>query len=205
MPLPEKVPLLPLPTVILLSEKPVTASENVKVKVTEPSAMLTVPASLSVIVNVGAVISSVWALLPVVLPVFPARSVILKIILLLPDNVAPLQLIAVPFSGTVDVISVQVIPPSTEPQRVSPVDNGADNVALIVWAAVLVIKSVRLVPVSALRLTPLTVRVGAFVSMVWVYWSGVVAWLPAASVTPLVLTSMVMSPSVNVVGVTTRV
>ena len=137
------------------------------------------------------------------LPVFPARSVTLKTILLLPDNVAPLQLIAVPL--TIDVISLQVIPPSTEPKRVSPVDNAADNVALIVCAAVLVIKSLLLVPVSALRLTPLTVRVGAFVSMAWVYWSGVVAWLPAASVTPLVLTSMVMSPSVNVVGVTTRV
>ena len=57
MPLPEKVPLLPLPTVILLSEKPVTASENVKVKVTEASAMLTVPASLSVMVTVGAAVS----------------------------------------------------------------------------------------------------------------------------------------------------
>ena len=49
----EKVPLVPLPTVTLLVEKPVTASEKVKVKVTVPSAMLTVLGLLSVMDIVG--------------------------------------------------------------------------------------------------------------------------------------------------------
>ena len=48
-----KVPLVPLPTVTLLVEKPVTASEKVKVKVTVPSAMLTVLGLLSVMDIVG--------------------------------------------------------------------------------------------------------------------------------------------------------
>ena len=55
-----KAPLLPLPTVTSLVSKPVTASEKVKVKVTVPSAVLTVFGSLSVIVTVGAAVSKAW-------------------------------------------------------------------------------------------------------------------------------------------------
>ena len=95
----------------------------------------------------------------------PARSVTLNTILLLPvNNVTPVQLIAVPLA--IDVISIQVVPPSNDPYRLSPVDKAPDSVALIVCAAVCVIKSLPLNPVSALRLTPLTVSVGELISMV---------------------------------------
>ena len=74
MPLPEKVPLEPLPTVTLLVSKPVTASEKVKVKVTVPSLMLTVLASLSVIVTVGLVVSITRAALAPREPAAPGAA-----------------------------------------------------------------------------------------------------------------------------------
>ena len=46
---------------------------------------------------------------------------------------------------------------------------------------------------------------GAAVSKAWVYGAGAVAGLPAASVTPVVLTSMVILPAEEAVGVATRV
>ena len=51
VPLPEKVPLLPLPTVTLSALKPVTGSEKEKVNVVAPVA---VPATLSEMLMVGA-------------------------------------------------------------------------------------------------------------------------------------------------------
>ena len=47
--------------------------------------------------------------------------------------------------------------------------------------------------------------VGAVVSKAWVYGAGAMARLPAASVTAAVLTSTVMLPAEEAVGVTTRV
>ena len=52
-----KVPLVPLPTVTLLVEKPVTASEKVKGNVVAPVA---VPATLSEMLTVGARVSKAW-------------------------------------------------------------------------------------------------------------------------------------------------
>ena len=49
-----------MPRVILLASKPVTASEKVKVKVSDPSALLTMPVSLSLMVSVGAEVSKAW-------------------------------------------------------------------------------------------------------------------------------------------------
>ena len=110
----------------------------------------------------------------------PALSITLNTILLLPDNVTPLQLIAVPL--TIDVISFQFVPPLIDPYKRSPVDNPPDSVPLIVCAAVFVIMSLLLVPVSALRLTPLTVSVGANVSKVKLGVRPAPPLLPAASV-----------------------
>ena len=98
--------------------------------------------------------------------------------LLLPDKVAPVQLMAVPLAML--VIVVQVLPPSTEPYKMSPVLSAALSVALMVCAAVCVVKSVALVPVSALNTTPLTVSVGAVVSTVTAL-SAEVTELPAWS------------------------
>ena len=67
----------------------------------------------------------------------------------------------------------------------------------------MIFPSAELMVVSTL--SSVMVSAGGRVSKACVYWAGAVAWLPAASVMPLVLTSMVMSPSVNVVGVATRV
>ena len=76
------------------------------------------------------------------LPSFPARSATLNTMLLLPLSVALFQLMAVPL--TLVVMSVQLVPPLTEPYRMSPVAKAADRVALMVWAAVVVLKSVLL-------------------------------------------------------------
>ncbi len=130
----------------------------------------------------------------------PAASVILNTIVLLPDKEAPSQLIIVLF--TLLVISVQVSPLSTEPYRISPVDKLPDNVAPIVCAAVLVIKSVSDDPVSALKFTPDTVNVGASVSMLIV---GVVPASPsllAASVyVPLATVILALPELTPLVGV----
>ena len=69
---------------------------------------------------------------------------------------------------------------STEPYKISPVANAALSVPVIVWLAVFVVKSVALVPVSALMTTPVTVRVGALLSKVNVRVLDAV--LPAMSV-----------------------
>ena len=98
-------------------------------------------------------------------PVLPARSVTLKTMLglvALADKVAPVQLIDVPLAML--VMSVQLTPPSTEPYRMSPVLRAALSVALMVCAAVEVFWSLELVPVSALRVMVLTVRVGTVLS-----------------------------------------
>ena len=99
---------------------------------------------------------------------------------MLPDtNVTPVQLIPVPL--TIDVISIQFVPPFTDPSNTSPLVNAADNVPLIVCDAVFVIKSLLLLPVSPLRLTPLTVRVDAFVSNVKLGVTPATPSLPAVS------------------------
>ena len=46
-------------------------------------------------------------------PELPAASVTLKTMALLPESVAPVQLMAVPL--TMLLTSIQVVPPSTEP------------------------------------------------------------------------------------------
>jgi hypothetical protein len=100
---------------------------------------------------------------------------------LLPDtNVDPSHVIVVPL--TLLVIVVQFTPPFTDPSSTSPLVNAADNVPLIVCDAVFVIKSLLLVPVSELRLTPLTVSVDACVSNVKLGVTPAPPSLPAASV-----------------------
>ena len=74
------------------------------------------------------------------------------------------QLMAVPLA--LAVMSVQVLPLSSEPYKMSPGVKAADRVAVMVCAAVLVMRSVLLAPVSALKATALTVSVGATVSRV---------------------------------------
>ncbi len=64
----------------------------------------------------------------------------------------------------------------------SPVTVPALKVPVIVWAAVLVLKSVALLPVSALRLTVLTVMLGAVVSKTYACVLTALT-LPAASET----------------------
>ena len=56
------------------------------------------------------------------------------------------------------------MPPSVEPYKMSLVASALLKVAVMVWAAVLVFRSVLLVPVSALKAVALTVCVGAVVS-----------------------------------------
>ena len=107
-----------------------------------------------VVLNVGAVTSSTYAWLPVLAPVLPAASVSLNTMLLLPDSAAPSQLIVL--SDTLEVMAVQLDPLFVEPKRVSPVASAADRVAVIVCAAVLVMKSV-FKPESVLMSTELTV------------------------------------------------
>ena len=79
-------------------------------------------------------------------------------------KVAPVQLMAVP--PALVVMSAQVAPPSTEPNKMSPVLKAADSVALMVWLGVLVTRSLPLVPLSTLKAVPLTLVVGAWVSSV---------------------------------------
>ena len=54
-------------------------------------------------------------------------------------------------------------------------------------------------------LSSVMVRVGARVSNGWLTCAGAVTWLPAASVTPVVLTSSVRVPSSLAAGATTSV
>ena len=66
---------------------------------------------------------------------------------LVPDKVTPIQLIDVP--ETISVIFIQFEPASTDPFRVSPATRLAFNVPVMVCNAVLVKKSISLVPVSS--------------------------------------------------------
>ena len=84
---------------------------------------------------------------------------------LLPTSVAPFQLMAVPLA--LAVMSIHVLPPLSEPNRVSPDTKAALSVALMVWAALLVMKSMLLPPlaaVSTLRARALMLVVGAVLS-----------------------------------------
>ena len=68
--------------------------------------------------------------------------------LLLPESVAPLsEKVVLPM---VAVAAVHVLPLSVETFTVCPDNNDVDKVPLTVWLAVLVMKSLLLVPVSAL-------------------------------------------------------
>lgn len=81
---------------------------------------------------------------------------------LLPDKVTPFQVKVVP--ETLLLIFTHELPPSREPKTVSVPVGTALNVAEIVCAAVWVIKSVALDPVSAESSKLLNVIVGAVVS-----------------------------------------
>ena len=82
--------------------------------------------------------------------------------LFVPLSAAPSQLMVVPL--TLLVMLSHLVPPSTEPYRMSPAVNAALSVAVMVCAAVFVVLSVVLLPVSALNDTEETVTVGAVVS-----------------------------------------
>ncbi len=84
--------------------------------------------------------------------------------MLLPASVTPVQLTAVPL--TMDVMSVQVAPLSSEPYSTSVPPSAPLSVALTVCAAVCVMPSDALPPVSADSAMALTVWVGAVLSMV---------------------------------------
>jgi hypothetical protein len=62
------------------------------------------------------------------------------------------------------VMLLQLVPPSVEPYRMSLEAYAALRVAVMVCAAVLVLRSAELVPVSALKAVLLTVCAGAVVS-----------------------------------------
>lgn len=102
--------------------------------------------------------------MPVVSAILPAKSVMRKAMLLDPESVTPFHEIDVPV--TLVVISVQVIPPSTEPSKRSVANKAELKVPVIVCDAVWVLKSLADVPVSALRRKPFTVTVGAWLSYV---------------------------------------
>ena len=67
---------------------------------------------------------------------------------------------------TVAVAVCHVVPLSIDTLTTSPLASAAPRVPVIVWAAVLVTKSVALVPVSAESATVATASVGAVVSSV---------------------------------------
>ncbi|MNN14830.1 hypothetical protein D3C81_1279120 [compost metagenome] len=77
-------------------------------------------------------------------------------------SVTPFQLNEVPL--TLLVMSVQLLPPSVEPQTTSVPDGALLRVALMVCAASQVMKSLLLMPVSADRSMPENAVVGAVVS-----------------------------------------
>ena len=115
----------------------------------------------------------------------PARSTTLNAMVLAPlFNVAPFQLMAVllPALVTLAVMSVHVAPPSTEPNKLSPALKAPDKVALMVCALVWVMRSLLLVPVSALSTAPLTLSVGASVSTLRLKLAVAALVLPASSV-----------------------
>src|SRR3569623_274681 len=86
------------------------------------------------------------------------------------------------FEPTDVVAVVQVEPLSSETSTISPETMLAEVVPLMVWAAVLVMKSVLLVPVSAENAIVAMVVVGATLSTVALEVSAVVVVLPALTV-----------------------
>ena len=97
----------------------------------------------------------------------PAVSVTLTLRVLLALRVAPARLHRL--WPTVALAACQVVPLSTETYTVSPLASAALRPPLMVWLAVRVTKSLLVAPlgaVSALKLAPVTVVVGALVSMV---------------------------------------
>ena len=107
----------------------------------------------------------------------PAASLTLNLRLLLLVNVAPVQVMVLPL--TMVLMLVQVVPPSVEPYKMSLGVSAPLKVAVMVCAAVWVFRSPA-VPLSTLKVVPLTVCVGATVSMNRL--TGVLMVLPAASV-----------------------
>ena len=97
-------------------------------------------------------------------PAFPASSVICRWIALEPDRVIEVlrSTSGVPVTSLVTVFQLE--PASTETLRMSSPSMAALNVAVRVWAAVLVLKSSSAVPVSAEMSTLLKLIVGAVVS-----------------------------------------
>ena len=113
---------------------------------------------------VGAVVSSTKSWLKTG-PSLPAVSETLTLRVLLAPRVTPgkLQLVL----PALAVAAVQVTPLSRETQTLSPAPSALPRLPLTVWAAVLVIRSVLLVPlaaVSALNWALATVVAGALVS-----------------------------------------
>ena len=98
------------------------------------------------------------------MPSLPAVSVTLTFRVLLPVSVTPLRLQAV--EPTVAVAAVQVVPLSSDTFTVLPVSRLDDSVPLTVCAAVLVMKSVLLEPVSFENEAAAIVIAGAVVSSV---------------------------------------
>jgi len=99
-----------------------------------------------------------------VVPLFPAVSTTLNKRISDPDNVTPSHVTAVCPVGTLLVISIKLLPLSIEPYNISPVAKAELKVAVIVWAAVSVIKSVFDEPLSVLISIEPIVIVGAVVS-----------------------------------------
>ena len=98
-------------------------------------------------VAVGAVVSRTYALEREV-PSAKEEFTTLAIKVLLPESVAPLsEKVVLP---VVAVAAVQVLPLSVETFTVCPDSNDVDKVPLTVWLAVLVMRSLPLVPVSSL-------------------------------------------------------
>ena len=89
----------------------------------------------------------------------PSPSTTLKAMLLLPKSEAPVHVTVLIF--TLLVMFNQRVPLSSDPYRTSPEASVEESVPVIVCAAVAVTKSERLVPVSALMPTLLTLTVGA--------------------------------------------
>ena len=113
------------------------------------------------------------------LPSLPAASVTLtfKVPLLVRVR-ARLQLVL----PTLALALAQVLPPSSETLTTSPLSRLALRVPLMVWAAVLVTKSVLLTPVSVPSTALATVVVGATVSKVALRFTLAGLTLPALSV-----------------------
>ena len=104
----------------------------------------------AVSVAVGAVVSRTYALER---EVPSAKEVLttLAIKVLLPESVAPLsEKVVLP---VVAVAAVQVLPLSVETFTVCPDSNDVDKMPLTVWLAVLVMRSLLLVPVSSLMVS----------------------------------------------------